>query len=90
MADLLFEIGTEELPAAYLPGLIEQLGKEAAALLTAQHLAYKSIRNCGAPRRLVLIVTGLDGVQRKPGEEVRGPSTKAAYDPSGKIGRAHV
>lgn len=83
-ADLLFEIGTEELPAAYLPSLIDQLGKEAAALFTAQHLAYQQIQSFGAPRRLVLVVRGLDPIQRKPGEEVRGPSTKAAFDPAGK------
>ena len=40
-ADLLLEIGTEELPAAYLPGLIKQLGKEATVILEARHLSFR-------------------------------------------------
>mgnify|MGYP001619285730 CR=1 FL=1 len=84
IADLLFEIGTEELPAAYLPSLIEQLGGEAVALFDTHHLPRQRIESFGTPRRLVLIVRGLASIQRTPGEEVRGPSKQAAYDPSGE------
>ena len=83
-ADLLFEIGTEELPAAYLPGLIEQLGREASALLEANHLPHEKTQVFGTPRRLVLMIRGLAGVQRKPAVEVRGPSKQASYDKEGK------
>ncbi|MBI3321785.1 MAG: glycine--tRNA ligase subunit beta [Candidatus Omnitrophica bacterium] len=83
-SDLLLEIGTEELPAAYLPGLIDQLGTEAKALLEANHLAFKQVESFGTPRRLVLLVRGLDAIQRKPSEEIRGPSKQAAYDAAGK------
>jgi len=83
-ADLLFEIGTEELPAAYLPGLIEQLGGEAVALFDTHHLPRQQIETFGTPRRLVLIARGLASVQRTPAAEVRGPSKQAAYDASGK------
>ncbi len=83
-ADLLCEIGTEELPAAYLPGLIDQLGREAAALLQAHHLPYERVESAGTPRRLVLIARGLAATQRKPAEEIRGPSKLAAYDQDGK------
>ncbi|MBI4341412.1 MAG: glycine--tRNA ligase subunit beta [Candidatus Omnitrophica bacterium] len=83
-ADLLFEIGTEELPAAYLPGLIEQLDREAKTLCEANHLAFHSAATYGTPRRLVLHVRGLSAVQQQPGEEVRGPSKQASYDASGK------
>ena len=81
--DLVFEIGTEELPAAYLPSLIEQLGVEAAALLTANHLPFTDIKSDGTPRRLVLIVLGLAATQHRPGSDVRGPSKQAAYDKTG-------
>ena len=83
-ADLLVEIGTEELPAAYLPGLIDQLGREAAALLQTHHLPCDRVESAGTPRRLVLIAHGLAATQRKPAEEVRGPSKLAAYDKDGK------
>ena len=83
-ADLLLEIGTEELPAAYLPDLIEQLGREARALCEAQHLSVRHVESFGAPRRLVLLLRGLDSQQRRPPEEIRGPSKQAAYESAGK------
>ena len=82
-ADLLLEIGTEELPAAYLPGLIEQLRQAADVLLRAQHLSFAAVQTFGAPRRLVLIVRGLSATQEKPAEAIRGPSKRAAYDQDG-------
>ncbi len=84
VADLLFEIGTEELPAAYLPGLISQLKAEAKHLFDQNHVSCQSIQTFGTPRRLVLYVKGLATLQEKPGEEVRGPSKQAAFDSSGK------
>ncbi len=85
-ADLLFEIGTEELPAAYLPSLIEQLGVKAKALLALHHLTCRSdaIESFGTPRRLVLIVRGLDPIQRTPSQEIRGPAKAVAYDKDGQ------
>ena len=83
-ADLLFEIGAEELPAAYLSGLTEQFRTEATNLFQTQHLPFNTIESFGTPRRLVLIVRGLADVQRKPGAEVRGPSKQAAYGADGK------
>ncbi|MDP3723372.1 MAG: glycine--tRNA ligase subunit beta, partial [Candidatus Omnitrophota bacterium] len=81
---MLLEIGTEELPAAYLPALIEQLGAEAKALLAAHHLAFRQAKSFGTPRRLVLFVRGLAAIQRTPGEEIRGPSRQVAFDATGK------
>jgi len=81
--DLLFEIGTEELPAAYLPAAITQLREEGERLLREAHLAFTAVQSHGTPRRLVLIVTGLDATQHNPPEEIRGPSKQAAYDAQG-------
>ncbi|MBI3996712.1 MAG: glycine--tRNA ligase subunit beta [Candidatus Omnitrophica bacterium] len=83
-AEMLFEIGTEELPAAYVPGLIEQLGRETAALLQSRHLTCERVLSYGTPRRLVVIVRGLATTQHNPAEEIRGPSKRAAYDKEGK------
>ena len=85
-ADLLFEIGTEELPAAYLPSLIEQLGLKAKALLAQHHFTCRSdaVEAFGTPRRLVLVVRGLDPVRRQPSQQIRGPAKAVAYDKAGK------
>ncbi len=83
-ADLLFEIGTEELPAAYLPDLIAQLKSEGQRLFNAHHLSFTDVQSFGTPRRLVLIVRELGGTQHNPAEDIRGPSNQAAYDGAGK------
>lgn len=87
-ADLLFEIGTEELPAAYLPELIEQLNQLTRFILAEYHLEHGSVELFGTPRRLVLIVRSLSTVQHKPAEDIRGPSKQAAYDAAGKPTKA--
>ncbi|MBI2093601.1 MAG: glycine--tRNA ligase subunit beta [Candidatus Omnitrophica bacterium] len=83
-ADLLLEIGTEELPAAYLPGLVEQLEREAKALFDQHHLKLEKLESRGTPRRLVLSVQGLFRTQTIPQSEVRGPSKQVAFNASGK------
>jgi glycyl-tRNA synthetase beta chain len=77
---LLFEIGAEELPAAYLPDLIQQLKREGEALFRAHHLSFTQVQAYGTPRRLALVVRNLTSVQHKPAEKIRGPSQHAAYD----------
>ena len=83
-ADLLVEIGTEELPAAYLDGAITQLREEAEQLFCDAHLDVAEVEAFGTPRRLVVVVRGVRGIQRNPPEELRGPSKRAAFDAEGK------
>ncbi|MBI3323770.1 MAG: glycine--tRNA ligase subunit beta, partial [Candidatus Omnitrophica bacterium] len=82
-ADLLLEIGTEELPAAYLDAAIRRLREEAERLLRERHLVFTAVESFGTPRRLTLFVWTLIGVQRNPPEQVRGPSKQAAFDGNG-------
>jgi len=84
VADLLLEIGTEEIPAAYLDAAIAQLRDDVVRLLNDAHSAFKSAESFGTPRRLTLIIRALSLVQDNPPEEIRGPSKQACYDASGK------
>jgi len=77
--DWLLEIGSEELPAAYIDSAVAQLQGDAQRLLSEQHLTFRKAEAFGTPRRLVLIVSGLQPRQRHPAEEIRGPSGQAAY-----------
>lgn len=79
MPDLLFELGTEEIPATYVPPAIEQLRRAAEARLAAAGLAATSIRATATPRRLVLFVEGLPEAQPARVEEIQGPPEKAAF-----------
>ncbi len=87
-ADLLLEIGSEELPAADVQSGIEQLRTLLPERLKAERLTFSEIEVTGTPRRLVAFVRDLLG--RQPDEErwVRGPNIKAAYDDAGKPTRA--
>lgn len=87
-ADLLLEIGSEELPATDVRSGTDQLRTLLAQRLDEERLAYEKIQIGGTPRRLSALVTSLAG--RQPDEErwVRGPTVNVAYDESGAPTRA--
>ena len=81
--DLLFEIGTEEIPAHVMPHLLEDLAQLAETMLKEHRLAYEKVRTLGTPRRAALIVTGLAERQEDVNTETRGPSVAIAFDADG-------
>jgi len=82
--ELLFEIGTEEVPSVYMPDALRGLGEVADRLLREARLGFKRIRTLGTPRRLTLHVEGLAEKQTDEVREVVGPPKAAAYDKEGK------
>ncbi len=82
--ELLFEIGTEEIPSVYMPDALRNLGEVADRLLREARLSFKRIRTLGTPRRLTLHVQGLAEKQTDEVREVVGPPKAAAYDKEGK------
>jgi len=87
-ADLLFEIGVEELPASYVPPALEQLERDARTGLKELRLAHGEVRTYGTPRRLALVVGGLAARQSDREAEVLGPAARAAWDAAGQPTRA--
>ncbi len=81
--DLLFEIGTEELPAGDLDAELEQLQKRLPALLDELRLARGEIRVMGTPRRQVVHVKDLAGQQADLEQLVKGPPAGRAFDSLG-------
>ena len=57
--DLLFEIGTEEIPPSYIRPALEDLRSGIKSSLDSVGIGYSDIRTIGTPRRLVLIIHGL-------------------------------
>lgn len=86
--DLLLEIGTEEVPAHAMPGILDELAENAKKALDALRLEYKDVSTVGTPRRTALLVAGL--VERQPDveSERRGPSIQAAFDADGNPTKA--
>ena len=86
--NLLLEIGTEEMPANIMSGVVDQLKALATSQFEAHRIAAESITIYATPRRLAVLVK--DAADRQPDEEVkkRGPSVKAAFDADGNPTRA--
>jgi glycyl-tRNA synthetase beta chain len=87
-ADLLFEIGCEEIPAKMLTRALADLPGAVKAKLDAARLEHKSIKALGTPRRLAVIVKGLAERQPDLREEVVGPPVSAAFAPDGSLTKA--
>ena len=86
--ELLFEIGTEEIPSGYIPPAMEDLKAVASRLFQEQRLSYTSIRALATPRRLTLLADGLAEKQADMRREVVGPTKAVAFDAEGKPTRA--
>jgi len=81
--DLLFELGTEELPPRALHTLMEALREETAGRLRKAGLEYAYLNAYATPRRLSLVVHELTEFQPDRIVERRGPALKAAFDADG-------
>lgn len=87
-ADLLFEIGTEEIPASYIQPALDQLRDLSAGRLKENRIGYERIETFGTPRRLTLAMSGLETMQSDRELEVTGPPKKVAYDEDGSPTKA--
>ncbi len=86
--DLLFEIGTEELPARFIDPALKELKRLAQEELKALALEFEGLKTLGTPRRLTLYVAGLAERQPDRVEEIMGPPKKAAFDQEGNPTKA--
>ena len=87
-AELLLEIGVEELPYQFIAPALATLKDSAEQLLKDQRLAFQSVRTLGTPRRLTLVVEGLATQQTSMVKEAMGPSKSVAFDQAGQPTRA--
>ena len=90
MPDLLFEIGTEEMPALEVPRLGETLRAEAEQEFTARRLPFSGIDLYYTPRRIALLVHDLADRQEDRVEEVKGPPAAIAFDAAGNPTQAAI
>ena len=86
--ELLFEIGTEEIPSTYMPGLLDALEEGAVRAFGEARLDFEGLSVFGTPRRLVLHVADLAERQNPLSEEILGPPVSAAFDKDGNPTKA--
>ncbi|MEK7313381.1 MAG: glycine--tRNA ligase subunit beta, partial [Deltaproteobacteria bacterium] len=82
--DLILELGSEELPAGFIHPALVSLSIILAKKLDSGRVGFKTIETFGAPRRLAVVVRGIDEKQKDVSTEVKGPHKKAAFDSEGK------
>ena len=82
--ELLFEIGTEEIPSSYMASVLKDLEAQAGHLFEEQRIAFSGVRTLGTPRRLTLYVERLEQSQGDLVREVVGPSRAVAFDQEGR------
>ncbi len=86
--DFLLEIGSEELPATFVPIGMKNLEKIIKEFLETNRIGYESLRVFGTPRRLSILVKKLALALKDEIIEKRGPQVDRAFDTKGNITKA--
>jgi glycyl-tRNA synthetase beta chain len=82
--ELLIEIGCEEIPAGWLPGLTNQIGELVSAQLKEHRLAPETpVETYSTPRRLTVRVVRVSERQTDLEEVLNGPPVSASFKPDG-------
>lgn len=79
MEKLLFEIGTEEIPAKFMPSILAQLKELAEKKMSELRIPFAAVKVYGTPRRMTFIAEGVAEAQEDSVVEAKGPSVKIAF-----------
>jgi len=82
--ELLLEIGTEEIPARFLPPVLEEMAASFRKMLDAERIGVGEILTWGTPRRLALVAREVAEVQAEVTQEIIGPPKAVAFDAAGQ------
>lgn len=88
MSKYLLEVGTEELPYKFIPSAIEQLNKGFTTFLNDNKVKFSDVKVYATPRRLAVIVDGLENKTEDEEKIVKGPISKVAFDEAGNLTKA--
>lgn len=88
MKELLFEIGTEEIPAGYINPALEFMAASVKRQLQDLGLKHGQVTTVGTPRRLTVVVEDLEEKQKDRVREHIGPAKMAGFDPEGNPTKA--
>lgn len=86
--DVLFELGAEELPPTSLLTLSRALRTQVESGLSKAGITFATVRPYATPRRLALLIEGLEVAQPDQAIERRGPAANAAFQSDGSPSKA--
>ncbi|MFZ5448807.1 MAG: glycine--tRNA ligase subunit beta [Thermodesulfobacteriota bacterium] len=84
-SELLLEIGTEEIPARFLPPVLEEMSASFRKLLDAERIGVGEILTWATPRRLALVAREVADSQAEVTQEIIGPPKAVAVDAAGNL-----
>ena len=90
LSSLLLEMGTEEIPARFLPPALTMLKENTESLFAGHLIRFSDVRTYATPRRLAVLVKGIPSLQEDRIKEVFGPSRKVAFDAAGNPTKAAI
>ncbi len=87
-AELFLELGTEELPAGFIPKALQDLQNLFSQELNAARITFGEVRTFATPRRLAISIQNVALQQQRQELEISGPPVRIAYDSEGKPTKA--
>jgi glycyl-tRNA synthetase beta chain len=86
--ELFLEIGTEEIPAGFLPKAMADMEALVSKELEHARLSFGTIKTLATPRRMALCVQGLPALQPDAEITAMGPAKNIAFTPDGTPSKA--
>lgn len=87
-AELFLEIGTEEIPAGFLPLAMADLERLLRKELETARIGFGAVKTFATPRRLAIAVAEVAAEQQRQELTLAGPSVKVAFDAEGNPTKA--
>ncbi|MDH5477707.1 MAG: glycine--tRNA ligase subunit beta [Nitrospinota bacterium] len=88
MNEILFEIGTEEIPSGYIAPAAEALLSNVCGRLDKLSISYEDPQWYATPRRLAVSIMGLPEKRPVKVEKIFGPPRKSAFNDDGSLSKA--
>ena len=83
----LIEVGVEELPSSYIRNALNAFKDLVETALNEANLGFDRIDAYATPRRLSLMIHGIDDTQGDIEDWVKGPAKKIAYKEDGSVNK---
>ncbi len=87
-AELFLELGTEEIPAGFIPRALDDMASLLCQELEQARIAFGTVRTFATPRRLAVSVAEVAATQQRQELEITGPPARIAYDELGQPTKA--
>jgi glycyl-tRNA synthetase beta chain len=89
-AELFLELGTEEIPAGFIPRALSDMENLLRQELEHARIPHGEVKTFATPRRLAITVAGVSPVQQRQELELTGPPARIAYDEQGQPTKAAI